>query len=233
MDNLTRTILAMFLSLLVLIAFQYIFSPPKKTQEGKREVTTKAQKIPKEEVKEKIPQPIHKPVGEEKVRDIKVETTLYTAIFTTKGGTIKSWYLKKHKDKYGNPVTLLKKPGIIPPLGVLFEGSNKDALLWANYKVNKKDGVIDLTSGGSDTLTFEYSDGVRSIKKSFTFYGDKYKVDMVIEANGTPLFLLPIGTDFGIYDPKGRIHHGPVLLHYSDRKEFKLGKLKKEEYFEK
>jgi hypothetical protein len=47
---------------------------------------------------------------------IKVENYFYSAVLSSKGGTVKSWAIKAYKDKKGQDVILLKKPGALPAL---------------------------------------------------------------------------------------------------------------------
>jgi YidC/Oxa1 family membrane protein insertase len=52
------------------------------------------------------------------------------------------------------------------------------------------------------------------------FHNDGYTVDLSIETQNTPAFKLPIGTDFGIFDPEAgmRSHSGPVILDAANKK---------------
>ena len=78
----------------------------------------------------------------------------------------------------------------------------------------------------SGTLVFEYADSGFSIKRSFTFYHDSFRVDIKDEVSGLPEYWITTGTDFGIYDTKDTsVHSGPVLLKDTDRIEFVAGKL--------
>ena len=51
-------------------------------------------------------------------KDIRVENNYYSAVLSSKGGTIKSWAIKAYKDKNGQDVILLKKPGVLPALSL-------------------------------------------------------------------------------------------------------------------
>ena len=46
-------------------------------------------------------------VGESAARDVTVETPHVVAVFTNKGGRLKSWRLKAYKDRNGNPLELI------------------------------------------------------------------------------------------------------------------------------
>lgn len=164
---------------------------------------------------------------------IPVETLLYKAVFSTKGGSIVSWQLTRHLDKKKNPVNLLNSLGNIPPFGIVLDGKNADILARVNYETPKEKITLS-RDHPSETLTMLYHSGDIVIKKIFTFYWDKYKVDFTIETDGIPPYLLPLGTDFGIYEQSSgrRSHHGPTLLRYSDREEFKSGDIDEPKYFD-
>jgi len=224
-----RTLLAIVLSILVLILWSYFFAP--KPPPGKQRAV-KPPEVPKktEPVKGvKLPtQPLEEAkdlAGEE----IIVETNLYRAVFSTKGAVIKRWELKRYRDKVGRPVVLLKAPGRIPPLGILFEGEARDLPQGLIYKTDKKKLILtgDRESG---ELVFATSYKGMSIRKRFKFYNDLYKIDVDLETLNTPPYLLPVGTDFGIFKKDTRGHKGPVILIESDRKQFNE-KLKEEKYF--
>src|SRR5512141_1327666 len=96
----TRTVLAIVLSLAVLIGFQFFMAEqqPPVTQPGQ-------QPAKKEEpVKPAAAPPVSStapsvPLAGE--REITVESGLYKAVFTSRGGTVKYWEIKAYKDKAG------------------------------------------------------------------------------------------------------------------------------------
>ena len=112
MDN--RTVIAVVLSFLVIVAYQFLFpSQPPKVPEQKQAVPHQATEAP-------AAAPA-KPVAETAAADekeITVENELYKAILTSRGGTIKSWTIKPYKDKQGSDVVLLRKPGAVPAIGI-------------------------------------------------------------------------------------------------------------------
>jgi YidC/Oxa1 family membrane protein insertase len=228
-NNLVRTIIALFLSMLVLLGFQYFLMPPepKKTEPQKAQPkpqppvaleTATAEKAP-EAAK---PQPIFTADPSAKEKLIPIETELYSAVFTTKGGSIKSWKLKKQTDKDGKPVNLINLPPTIPPLSLLVEGGDNAPLTQLNYSTDANRVTLSEVKNNA-TLTMKYEDGEKQIIKSFTFYNDNYHVDFTLETKGVSSYFLPIGTNVGIYEHNDRAHFGPALLMNSDRKQFKSG----------
>lgn len=240
-NNLLRTVFAVVLSIVVIILYQYYFiRPPKDT-------STKETPVSKEKAPPTSEQPTEIPVKDKKEellqeiqaesetvplqeKLIPVETSLYKAVFSTKGGSIVSWELKKHLDEKENPVNLLNSSGTIPPLGIVLK-DEKYALTNVNYGTQGEKITLS-KDHPTETLTMTYQRGDIVIKKMFTFYWDKYKVDFAFETDGIPTYSLTLGTNFGIYKPSDRTHHGPTLLRYSDREEFSSGELEGAKYFE-
>jgi YidC/Oxa1 family membrane protein insertase len=136
-----RTVLAVALSLMVLMGWSIFFhkppAPPQKktvqetgaaptVQSAARGTPTARQEAGKDAItpQKGMPSTLFAGNGGE---DILVETDLYRAVLSTRGAVLKHWELKDYKDNNGNPVTLLKEPGNIPPLSILLEGPDRSA----------------------------------------------------------------------------------------------------------
>lgn len=225
-----RTLIAIVLSAFVLIAWYAIF-PPKSPEtvpvdQPRPEATIsvggeKAELLPA--VVSQPPQVINDMTAMASIGDdIVVETDLYKAVFSTKGAIIKYWELKDYKGDDGMPVVLLKEPGKISPLAILFENLNRDLPQQIIYS-STTDRLV-LSEGGrkEGEIIFSYENKGVSIRKRLIFHNDDYRVDVSIETVNTPDYLLPIGTDFGIYDIEGgmRTHAGPILLIDTDLEKF-------------
>jgi len=216
-----RTILAIILSILILVVFSYLTPRPVKKQvkpeqpkEGVK--TEEKQIIPKEIIS--VPAVPIMPVSEE--REIKVETDLYSAVFTTRGGTIKRWELKKYMDSNKKPVALVPSDAALPPLSIIIEGQTGDLPVKSIYNTDVDKGSIILNSENKNaTLSLFYADpSGLTIKKEFKFYNDNYRVDVSTDVKGASAYHVVLGSGFGIFDEKGTwIHIGPVLLRDSSR----------------
>jgi YidC/Oxa1 family membrane protein insertase len=219
-----RTLLAIALSILVLVAFSY-FSPQQPVQRpAPPQVAQK--EIQKEEIKEELPAvPADIPVPSVAVhveeKEIHVETGLYSAVFTTRGATIKQWDLKEYPGKDEKPVSLTgEEEPLFPPLSIVLGDEPAEFLTKRNYRADKDFIKLGQTNS-SESLSFSYSDpsGV-TIKKILTFYQDSYRIDLATEVKGVdsrnravPTYKVVLGAGFGIFDKEGAwVHIGPVLL---------------------
>ncbi|GAB4422682.1 MAG: membrane protein insertase YidC [Thermodesulfovibrionales bacterium] len=225
MDSMDKkTLIAIVLALTVLIASQYIFTT----------YAPKTPRLPQEAEKKteerKMPGPIVLPPSEIQqtagVRDVKVETDLYIATLTSMGGTIRKFDLKRYRDKDGMSVSLLRAQGIYPPLGI---GQDDFSLSKINFDIKGSDLRLEGSQAGA--ITFEYASSKFSIRRTYTFYADRYRVDLKDEVTGIPEYWITLGSDFGIHDPRDSSapHIGPVILKDTDRIELtgkKLGEPK-------
>ncbi|MDP2158455.1 MAG: membrane protein insertase YidC, partial [Nitrospirota bacterium] len=227
MDN--KTVIAVVLSFLVIVGFQFLFPGEPQKAPVQKPVEQQATEAAPKEVTQKT-EPL-KPVAETVVADEKeviVENDLYTAVFTSRGGTIKSWTIKSYKDKTGKDVVLLKKPGIVSAVG-LGTSSSFD-LANVNFSVTGRNLKLDnIHKTGS--LVFEYAKDGKSVRRTFTFSADTYKVDLVDEVSGFPEYWITLGSDFGIFehDPSG--HVGPTVLTGTNLKNMTAGDLKEPKVF--
>ncbi|MBI4681682.1 MAG: membrane protein insertase YidC [Nitrospirae bacterium] len=233
-----RTLLAVILSLVVLLGWSYFFTPKPDPQKPvpvpsvqdasplKPEAPAKPETVTPEA---QIPVEYIAPAGAE-VSDVVVETDLFKAVFSTEGAVIKHWELKTYKDKNNMPVVLLREPGIVPPLGIVFEGPDKNLSQKLIYTVNTKTLSLSERGDTQGELIFSYDNQGMSIKKRLIFHNNDYKVDISVETANTPSYMLPVGTNFGVYDKEQSEHKGPVILIDADREEFDE-KLKSPKYF--
>ena len=222
-----NTILAIILSITVLIGYQFLFPPPPQQPEVKPPQ-------PATEKKVETPVPVAIPVTTEVTsapeKDITVENSLYSAVLSSKGGTIKSWAIKVYKDKKGQDAILLKKPGVLPAVSI---GSNDSFdLAVADFSVSGTDLKLD-GNKNSGTIVFEYSREGLSVRRTYTFYADTYKVDITDEVSGPSEYWISLGSDFGMYESEAETgtHTGPILLTGTDLKDLKPKDLKEPNIF--
>jgi YidC/Oxa1 family membrane protein insertase len=224
MDMDKRTLIAVVLAIVVLIGSQYLsslFQPKQPAPPPPPAKETAAQAVtPVRPAAAPVPPAIEEP---SQAKDVKVETGLYTAELSSKGGTLRKFTLKKYTDKKGIGVSLLQEPGIYPPLAI----GERDDFDLSKVLFSVKGTDINLKGSESGSIVFEYATAPLSIKRTFTFYGDRYRIDVKDEVQGLPEYWLTLGSNFGIYDTKDESspHIGPVVLKDTDRIELIAKKL--------
>ena len=137
-------------------------------------------------------------------RKIKIETPLYSAVISTKGGTIDSWIFKNYRHRNGNPYDLIEtNEGNLALSFTDIEGDLVDTKD-LNYSVRGfEDGGsdinYDLTSGSaSETIELILNLGKnREIRKSLTFHYDKYYVDLSVKLINMDRYI--DGREYDIY----------------------------------
>ena len=157
---------------------------PKETQEQRTPVVSS--QIEKQENREETPQDPDSKYSALLARagdgdDVTVETNLYTAVFSTRGASIKSFVLKKYLREDGSFVELIGGDGQ-GNLGILLptEEDTLDTSLFL-FSADKKRIRLNERKQ-SDVLEFVLDlDEYRQIKKTFTFYQDRYDVSMKVD----------------------------------------------------
>jgi len=119
-----------------------------------------------------------------------VENDLYRIVFTNRGAQAKSWILKKYKDDKGQPLDLVNRAraNLGLPLSLF---THDDALrnkINTAFYVGNSDGNV--TAPGE--ITFEFSDGTVSVRKTLRF-DNTYVVwlETVVIVNERPVQAFP------------------------------------------
>ena len=223
-----RLVLAIALSFLVLMGYQYLFNKPDKTpqpQPGTAETAPPAQVpgtaavVPAEEKPapaeaEPAPAPATAAVSVEAETGVVVETSLYRAEWSNKGGVLKSWVLKEHlntapgnklirtiKKLFGGkaeqqdpprPLELVTNKaheiGRYPFSLGLDDAALAGELNSALFEVSA--ASLDLPDGTTGELRFVFSDGASvQAEKVFRFTGGSYGFDTEIRVwkDGRPV----------------------------------------------
>ncbi|NIM58224.1 MAG: membrane protein insertase YidC [Candidatus Aminicenantes bacterium] len=193
-----RVLLAIVLSFLILILYQAFFvkSPPK--PEGPPESITDIQKTPEERPGEKEPispqampeerEPAEEekdlqPISAQTEEEVLVDTSLYRAVWSNRGGVLKSWKLKEHTDENKEDLDLVslraEELGIYP-FALRTDDSSFDSTV--NSALFESSNIkLELEGGRTGELRFQYADekGTR-VEKILTFQDGKYDFDMII-----------------------------------------------------
>ena len=222
MDN--RTVIAVVLSFLIIVGYQFLFPAQQpNTPEQKPGLEKKIDAAP--------PAVPAKPVIETAAADekeIMVENNLYKVVFTSRGGTIKSWTIKQYKGKDGTDVVLLRKPGAVPSIGI---GSDSTFdLANVNFSVTGSNLTLD-SAHKEGSLVFEYAKDGRSVRRTYTFFADTYKVDLTDEVAGLTEYWITLGSDLGIFENDPSVHVGQTVLVGTDLTELKAKDMKEPKSF--
>ncbi len=198
-----RLILAIFLSFLVLFLYQLIFIKPHRPAESLPPETAVVEKsvsaeseLPEEQApageKEKVePALSGQEIAAAEEQTITVETPLYRAVWSNRGGVLISWQLKNHLKKLPDRKNSSREPlDLVPenasrtglyPLALKLKDEN--LMEKANRSLYRVEGdSVQLGPDGSASLVFEYSDGNNiKIRKEFTFNGREYNLGIKVE----------------------------------------------------
>ncbi|MGH7769013.1 MAG: membrane protein insertase YidC, partial [Candidatus Binatia bacterium] len=187
-----RALLAVVLSLLILILYQewmtryYPAPPPQETEREEKKPESAAPPPPKPEPALQTAKP-PAPAKPQAVKDIKVETDDYIALFTSQGARLKSFKLKHYRtsvDEKSPPFEMVPSvPGVPYPLGVVLPGSNP--LNDEDIAYTVQGGDLKLTGTNQGRLVFQ---GTRSagvtLTKELTFTGSGYSIGMQVSVGG-------------------------------------------------
>ena len=216
-----RTILAIVLSMLVLFVYQTFFMkpPPKKPADPQqKEAVTAAPTAPTAPpaAKEAAAAPVLAPAAKTdaapqatvREKDIPVETDLYTAVFTNRGGALKSFKLKGYRtelpqerrytldallgplgfkktvDRPALPVELVYvQDGMSRPLNLTFPESTVDMPAEGVYEADA--GSVDIVkSPDRNRLTFSQTRPSRvRVEKIYTFQPGKFAFDLEVRVH--------------------------------------------------
>ncbi|MEK7783772.1 MAG: membrane protein insertase YidC, partial [Candidatus Binatota bacterium] len=190
-----RTLLAVVLSLMILIAYQEWVarqygtppSPPPPQGEKAKEVEKSAAPTPKAQPVLQEAKPMARP-RQESMQEVRVETDHYVALFTNQGARLKSFTLKHYRTSVGEkspPFEMISPtPGVPYPLGIQLPGTpplTDEALI---YSI--QGGNLKLTGDSKGKLIFQGQSpaGVK-LTKEFTFSGSTYPIQLELSVEGT------------------------------------------------
>jgi YidC/Oxa1 family membrane protein insertase len=191
-----KTLLAFALSFLVLFAWSFMFEhkSSQKPQPEKAPVAASEEKpspLPKKAAIPPAPAPDiagQMPIEQETQipkKEIRVETPLYSAVFSNVGPTIKSFKLKKYREtvkKDSPPVQLINlKAGMGDFLRLSFAGNAGGNKLPLTYESDRSN--VDVVRGSApellrfSTLTPDHL----LITQVYRFYPDRYRIDLQVQ----------------------------------------------------
>lgn len=112
----------------------------------------------------------------EQVKNIVIETNLYQARFSSRGGLLTGWTLKKYRDGYGQPVEMINETNQAN-LGITYVNHNGDSVSTASWHFKcQADTFLDARKK-SQKLLFEMDLGQgQKLVKEFEFMPNVYHV---------------------------------------------------------
>jgi len=226
-----RTILAIMISIVILVTWQYFFMdpvPPEPTEA--LQVDTSVETIEKTLPVIDIPTPKPAQSDQEKGEQIVIETPLLRLTFDTKGAQLTSVKLRQFRqtlEEDSDPVELIKNP--MPNL-TMKNGFNDRSLVFNASKT----GNIDLYDDPLDLIfSTEVSEGI-IIRKIFTIDPREYLIGYKTVIDNSSNDAVSLNLDLiinGTYpidaDNRRYVFEGPVLLNEKHLEEFSISKVKK------
>ncbi|MBN1254108.1 MAG: membrane protein insertase YidC [Deltaproteobacteria bacterium] len=210
MNTNARLIIALLITVIMIVVYQYLFAPKPQQETPTSKETVVTEQEERVEPKAESPQiPIERQQPKEGVvyQDVVVDTPLYTATFSTYGGRLKTLKLKEYMDKVSmhplgqfvqNTVGgILGKKGVdeTPPQPVDIVNTTALEDLPLGIKFTKGEieydegipfvpssaGVTLSRNGEKKNLTLCWTSPEGvQIDKQFTFYADSYQMDMEV-----------------------------------------------------
>ncbi len=184
-----NTLIAVILCVIVISAgyfVQAIFFPVEEPQVVKQEQSAPAPEeiAPSDAESQAVQVQVNTPADTGSYQDVNVETDVFDAVLTTKGGAVKSIRLKNHTEKDGQSLEMIYRKESPMNAFELYFGDINGAPLGGNFEVAqfkqgsdtivefKKD--VNLTVGNGNSVPVE-------IKKIYTFKSDEYMIELAIE----------------------------------------------------
>jgi YidC/Oxa1 family membrane protein insertase len=182
-----RVLVAIFLSFLVISIYQALMVKPAPPKPASAPTSTPAatgpaatpappSPAPAAEASPSASAPVSNPpaltpvVGESSEREIKVETRDVIAVFTNRGGRLKSWRLKRYLDQRRQPQELIEQGAPTHPLPFTLRTTDDGVNGRLNDALYAVTGAPAATATGPVDLQFEYRDaapggGLHAVKQ--------------------------------------------------------------------
>ncbi len=241
MNENTRLMLALALTIVVLVVWNLIFPPPKyspsanKNKTNVEENTTAVTQPSSKEaasVSEKIPMSSSSFLASSGEK-ITIDTPLYKAVLNSQGGIIETFELKKYKKSispHSPDIQLVNKSALSKgPLGIIWNYNPTWKLIKWEYSGKNK----ILSGNKSYTVVFKGKFQGLTFVKALTFWGNNYQIQQKIELINTNNQPLNGILGLSLASPKmedGNRFNKISLIYYtlkeSLKKEYKEKKLK-------
>jgi len=186
-----RTIIAIVLSVVVLYAYSFIMPPPpKQPASAPAPVASPAQVTASApDVAPKLPvtlAPLPMATAQQGEVDVTVDTDLYSAVFTSKGGALKSFRLKNYREKAvaGSPQVAVFTATTPESVSLVTESKEFGLDSGLNYAVSTKSVAVSGSAAAQLEFTAVSATGV-SVRKTYSIVGNSYSLGLSHQvANG-------------------------------------------------
>lgn len=187
----TRLLLAFLLMGLVLFLTPYFYkAPPPPAKIPAQASANKTSQVATSAAITPPPAPASTSAAEPQVQataeqEFVIDTDIYQVRISNRGAVVRSWVMKKYRDRAGKPLELIDQTalGKVPaPFSVsLKDDQTANALNYALY--------VAKPSADGLGIQYEFSDGKNSATKSFQFSKDSYLSQVLTEVkqNGVPV----------------------------------------------
>lgn len=243
-----RTFLAIILSFLILIGYQYFFVPPKTTappvatsqqdQESKKPAAQTVQGTEQTPAQADVPATVAKTPEvqiDKNARDITVDTPLYKAVYFEQGGGVKSFVLKKYRKEIAknSPLMDLVKPANPAALPFVFTLDNGTAAQLPVFTTDKEHLSVQAGANGELVMGALLDNGLK-ISRTLHFSGDSYlvKSQYTVTNTGTasqqisPAMVMS-NSPFAVSKASSRyMFNGPAVYLDDKLQEIKIKKMK-------
>lgn len=188
-----RAFLAIFLSMGILLGYQYFFAPtppPSENVQESGEVAAPAESSEVKTLQSDASSVLSVPAAGQETsyqgKDIPVETSLYSAIISENGGGIKSFMLKNYKESLAPDSDLkqliVRKPGDSLPL--FFSWGVEPAKAGMPVFAADKERVATGTANGSLIMSAKLPSGIE-VTRALTFSDQDYRIEMTVDVHNT------------------------------------------------
>jgi YidC/Oxa1 family membrane protein insertase len=182
-----RLLLAFVLMGLVLFLTPYFYKappPPPKTATPAQSKTSTAPAKPAEAAASNPAAPVPGQIEATSEQQLVIDTDIYRVTLSNRGGTVRSWILKKYNDRAGKPLELVNAAAyskVAPPFSVVLRDDKAaDALNYGLY--------VAKPSADGLGVQYTFSDGKNYALKTFQFSKSGYlpQVSTEVTVNGVP-----------------------------------------------
>lgn len=186
-----RIVLALAISFIIIFIYYQFITPPPQTKKIESEKIPVSKKGIELETPQKFPE-VELPPSAEDVEEktIRVETPLFRALISNRGGVVKSFVLKRYKDESGKELELIPDVPLNEPLPLSL--GLEDSISFINNSLfipSTKE--INLKGSENKELILTYSSGDLAVLKKFTFSGNSYLFELEISIIHEGKLLVP------------------------------------------